>query len=119
MKISSTLGNFEEITLLAIIKIGENAYGAPIRQLMEEVMGRSVSAGALYTTLDRLMQKGYISSRQGERTPERGGKAKRYYKVEGAGIAALDDARRIRSEIQTNGGNGGGILWNRGDEGEP
>ena len=91
------LGSFEEIVLMAIRHLGENnAYGVPIRQAVEEATKRSTSVGALYTTLERLEEKGYISSRQGEATPERGGRAKRYFRLEGAGVQALTDAEMSR-----------------------
>ncbi|HLK59935.1 MAG TPA: helix-turn-helix transcriptional regulator [Chthonomonadaceae bacterium] len=86
------LGSFEEIVLLAIRHLGDNAYGVPIRQAVEEATKRSTSVGALYTTLERLEEKEFISSYQGEATRERGGRAKRYFRLEGAGIQALIDA---------------------------
>jgi PadR family transcriptional regulator, regulatory protein PadR len=93
-----SLGNFEEIVLLAVHKLGENAYGAKIRQTVAEATERDVSIGAIYATLDRLERKGYLKSWQGEATPERGGRAKRYFKVEGAGLEMLNhtNAARLR-----------------------
>jgi PadR family transcriptional regulator, regulatory protein PadR len=104
----SYLGEFEEIVLLTIARLGETAYGVKIRQTVEEVAGRPTSIGAIYTTLERLEQKGFISSRQGEPTPERGGRAKRYFKIEGAGAQVLTEAERVRallrSKLQPTGG---------------
>jgi len=93
------LGQFEEIVLLATLQLGEHAYGAKIRQKVEEATKRSISIGAVYATLDRLERKGFISSRQGEATPERGGRAKRYFKVEGAGETALKETQAARSKL--------------------
>jgi DNA-binding PadR family transcriptional regulator len=95
----STLGSFEEYVLFATLRLGEQAYGARIRQTVEEATGRSVSIGAVYATLDRLERKGFISSWQGEATPERGGRAKRYFRVEGAGIQILNETRAVRDRL--------------------
>ncbi len=93
------LGQFEEILLLAILHLGEQAYGARIRQKVEEAMEKSVAIGAVYTTLDRLERKGFVISWQGDPTPERGGRAKRYFRVEGAGEQALRDTREAREKL--------------------
>ena len=74
---------------MAILKLGDNAYGVPVRRLIEGETKRRTSFGALYTTFDRLEKKGYIRSRQGGATRERGGRAKRYLRVEAAGLEAL------------------------------
>jgi PadR family transcriptional regulator, regulatory protein PadR len=100
MKINNSyLGEFEELVLLAILRLDDNAYGTTIRQTVEEIGERFTSIGALYATLDRLEQKGFISSRQGEATPERGGRAKKYFKMEGTGLMALREADRIRKRL--------------------
>lgn len=83
------LGEFEQIVLLAVLRLGTNAYGFSVQQEIQQRTGRTCSIGAIYTTLDRLEQKGFVSSRIGEPTPERGGRAKKYFKVDGAGEAAL------------------------------
>jgi len=93
------LGNFEEIVLLAVLRLGEQAYGAKIRQTVAEATERDVSIGAVYATLDRLERKGYLKSWQGEATPERGGRAKRYFRVEGAGVQALSDTNAARNRL--------------------
>ena len=95
------LGEFEEIVLLAILRLRDNAYGVSIRQLIEDETARPTSIGAVYTTLERLEGKGYISSKHGEATAERGGKAKRYFKIEGAGAEAINDAMIARHRILT------------------
>jgi PadR family transcriptional regulator PadR len=86
---SDRLGPFEEIVLLALLRLRET-YGVPIRREIAERTGRDVSFGAVYTTLERLERKGYVSSRVGESTPERGGRAKKYYRIEAPGIKALE-----------------------------
>jgi PadR family transcriptional regulator, regulatory protein PadR len=93
------LGHFEEIILLAVLRLGQQAYGAKIRQTVAEATARDVSIGAVYATLDRLERKGYIKSWQGEATPERGGRAKRYFRVEGAGVQALNDTAAARHRL--------------------
>lgn len=93
------LGEFEEIVLLAVLRLRDNAYGVKLRQLIQEETGRQTSIGSVYTTLERLEQKGYVSSQQGESTPERGGRAKRYFKIEGAGVTALNETRIMRAKM--------------------
>src|SRR5947209_16358916 len=95
----NTLGSFEEYVLFATLRLGEQAYGAKIRQTVEGATGRSVSIGAVYATLDRLERKGFIVSWQGEATPERGGRAKRYFRVEGSGMQALNETRAARNRL--------------------
>lgn len=87
------LGEFEQIVLLALVRLDKNAYGVPIRQDIESRTKRSVSIGALYRTLDRLESKGYVRSWFGDPTPERGGRAKRYFQVEPLGVKALQRTR--------------------------
>ena len=87
------LGRFEEIVLLALVRLRENAYGVTIRREIAERTGRDASFGAVYTTLERLERKGYVSSRVGEPTPERGGRAKRYFRIEAPGRRALNSSR--------------------------
>lgn len=93
------LGQLEEILLIAIMRLRTNAYGVSIQRTVEEVGGRSTSLGAIYTTLERLEQKGYVSSYEGEATPQRGGRPKRYFKVEAPGLRALNDANSTRSQL--------------------
>lgn len=98
-KSNDYIGEFEELVLLAILKLGEGAYGVPIREALEEATGRTISVGALYATLNRLEEKGLISARAGEATPERGGRAKRYFRVEGGGVRALREAETARRNL--------------------
>src|SRR5215216_1517606 len=93
------LGRFEEYILFAVLQLGNEAYGAKIRQAVEEALEKSVSIGAVYATLDRLERKGFVASWQGESTPERGGRAKRYFKIEGAGLSALYEAEAVRRKL--------------------
>jgi PadR family transcriptional regulator, regulatory protein PadR len=83
------LGEFEQMVLLAILRLGENAYGMTIRREIEIRAKRATSIGALYLTLERLEQKSLISSDLGESTPERGGRAKRFFVLNPAGREAL------------------------------
>ena len=87
-----TLGEFEHIVLLAILRLGENAYGVTLRQEIQERTDRHPSPGALYITVDRLENKGFVSSRFGDPTPQRGGRAKRFYRVRPAGSKAVERA---------------------------
>ena len=83
------LGDFEQRILFALIRLGSDAYGVTIREEIETRTGRAVSAGALYTALDRLEKRGLVVSRLGEPTPQRGGKRKRLYTLQPAGERAL------------------------------
>ena len=93
---TEALGEFEQSVLLAIAHLSqadEDVYGVTIRQLIESRTERSVPVGALYTALDRLERKGYVSSRMGDPTPARGGRAKRHVVLRPGGIAALERSR--------------------------
>ena len=90
---SDSLGEFEQVALLALIRLRADAYGARIRAEIAERTGRDVSLGAIYTTLERLERKGFVSSARGAPTPERGGRAKRFYKIEAPGARALCKSR--------------------------
>jgi PadR family transcriptional regulator PadR len=96
----SYIGEFEELVLLAILSLGENAYGVPIRQALEEATGRSVTIGSLYTTLGRLEGKGLVQSRIGEATAERGGRAKRYYQVKSSAKSTLREVQAARERLK-------------------
>lgn len=99
MKRYATLGEFEQIVLLAILRLDETAYGVRIRREITDRTGRAVSPGALYTTLDRLEDKGFVISRLGDPTPERGGRAKRYYKVSASGRQAVQRAQNAYQSL--------------------
>jgi PadR family transcriptional regulator, regulatory protein PadR len=87
------LGEFEQIVLLAILRLGEDAYGVPIRLDIERRTGRALTVGALYRTLDRLEDKGFVSSAFSDPTPERGGRSKRYFRVKPLGLRSLRASR--------------------------
>ena len=81
--------------LLALVRLRDHAYGMRIRQEIEKRTGRDVSIGAVYTTLERMEAKGYVSSWMGEPTAERGGRAKRFFRLEAAGMAALSNTEEV------------------------
>lgn len=83
------MGEFEQLVLLAILHRANRAYGMEIREEIEERAGRDVSYGAVYTTLGRLARKGFVTSELGAPTPERGGRARKFFRVEPEGKAAL------------------------------
>ena len=86
------LGEFEQLVLLAILRLGDEAYGVTIRAELADRAGRTIAPGAMYTALERLEAKGAIRSRMGDPTPQRGGRAKRFVRVTAAGMQALNRA---------------------------
>jgi PadR family transcriptional regulator PadR len=88
------LGGFELLVLLALIRLGDEAYGVPISDAIEESSGREVAIGSVYITLARLEAKGLVSSRVGEPTAERGGRAKTYFHITAKGLRQVRQARR-------------------------
>ena len=84
------LGEFEHIVVLALLRLEDRAYGVTVRQEIQSRTNRDVSIGAVYATLDRLETKGYVRSRRGDPTPERGGRSKRFFRVTAEGLAAVD-----------------------------
>lgn len=86
------LGDFEQLVLLGVLRLGEEAYGAAIRQEIHVRSGRDVSISAVYTTLDRLEKKGLLHSWAGEPTAQRGGRRRRFYALRPAGTAAIRQA---------------------------
>lgn len=93
------LGEFEQLLLLAVMRLGTDAYGIAMRREIEERTGRSVSPGAIYPTMDRLEEKGYVTSYLGDPTPERGGRSRRYFRLQPAGIEALRKAHAAFSSM--------------------
>jgi DNA-binding PadR family transcriptional regulator len=87
------LGEFEHLVILALLRLGDQAYGVTVRQEIQLRTRRDVSIGAVYATLDRLETKGYVKSRQGDPTPERGGRSKRFFRVTAQGVAAVNRAQ--------------------------
>ncbi len=85
-----SLGEFEHLVLLAVLRLGADAYGMRVRREIAERTGRDVTIGAVYATLERLETKGLVTSQMGEATAERGGRAKRSFRLTGAGIEAVN-----------------------------
>lgn len=94
MAATPALGEFEQVVLLAILRLGDEAYGVTIREEIAKCTEREPAPGALYTTLDRLEEKGLVTSTYGDPTPERGGRAKRYFTVTARGVQAVARAQR-------------------------
>jgi PadR family transcriptional regulator PadR len=89
-----SLGEFEHIIVLALLRLEDRAYGVTVRQEIESRTQREVSIGAVYATLERLQTKGYVRSHRGEPTPERGGRAKRFFRVTAKGLTAVNRTQR-------------------------
>ncbi len=87
------LGEFEQIVLLAVVRLDDSAYGIALRDEIELHTGREVSVGSVYKALDRMEKRGLVVSTLGDPTPERGGRAKRFYSVELPGVVALHESR--------------------------
>ena len=99
MSLRNNLGEFEEIVMLTIGVLGENAYGLAIKDHIESRLNRGVSMGALHTALYRLEEKGYLKSRLGKATNVRGGKPKRFFIVTNRGQKALRKAMEDRQQL--------------------
>jgi len=93
------LGEFEEIVLLTVGVLEDNAYGVTIKDEIQQRTGRKASIGALHSALNRLEKKGYLRSREGGATTERGGRRKRYFTVTTYGKRALVQSRDLRNEL--------------------
>lgn len=92
--VAEILGTFEQIILLAVLRLGEDAYGRSVlREVEQSLLDRSIAAGAVYTTLDRLEAKGLLASKLGDGTAERGGRRRRFYRVTTSGSRALNEAK--------------------------
>ena len=98
----TNLGEFEELVLLTIAALVNDAYSVAICDELEKTAGRAAKLGVVHAVLNRLEEKGYVKSKLGEATSARGGKRKRYYTITNGGKAALVNAREIREQ-----------LWNR------
>ena len=95
----SDLGEFEEVVLLAVAALSPNAYSVVIAEELEQETGHAVSTGAVHAALQRLEQKGYVSSALGEATAERGGRRKRLFTVSALGGRILQDVRAVRNRL--------------------
>ncbi len=95
----TNLGEFQEIVLLSILVLDDQAYGLKIQKEISERLKRKLSRGALHTALMRLEEKGFLESEYGGATSERGGRRKRFYKLTNAGMEALQQAKELREEM--------------------
>jgi DNA-binding PadR family transcriptional regulator len=93
------LGEFELLVLLSVLHTEDAAYGVTIREAIEARTGRPVARGALYLTLERLVDKGYLRSWTGDASAQRAGKPRKYYQVEQAGLAAIKESRTMLREM--------------------
>ena len=94
MRKGEYLGNFDLMLLLAVLRLGEEAYGVTIAQELEQHTGREVVIASVYARLESPQERGLVNSSLGDPTPERGGRAKRYFRITGAGIREIREARR-------------------------
>lgn len=93
------LGGFELMLLLAVIHLGEEAYGVPISREIEKYRGKDVAVGSVYAALERLEAKGLVTSMLGDPTPERGGKAKRFFRITKEGLREVHQTRRVLTRL--------------------
>jgi PadR family transcriptional regulator, regulatory protein PadR len=102
-----TLGPLEQSVMYAILRLRNDAYGVTIQREIASQAGRDMSFGAIYTTLERLEKKGFVNSRTGEATAVRGGRAKKYFTVTGAGQTALHEGERAMAALRGDFGTAG------------
>jgi DNA-binding PadR family transcriptional regulator len=95
------LGGFELLVLLALIRIGEDAYGVPIAKAIEESSGRNVALGSVYVALERLEAKGFVRPERGEPTAVRGGRAKTFFRITARGLREVRNAQRTLVRLWT------------------
>jgi len=93
------LGEFEEVVMLTVGILNDNAYGVSVKKEIEERLSRKVSVGALQSALSRLEEKGYLQSREGETTQERAGRPKRYFRITAVGRKAMEYTRNTRESL--------------------
>ena len=96
------ISNFELMVMLALIRLGDDAYGVPISQEIEAQSGRDVAVGSVYAALERLEERKLVASRMGEPTAERGGRAKRYFKVTARGLKEVRETQRTLEKLWKN-----------------
>jgi PadR family transcriptional regulator, regulatory protein PadR len=99
MREHAYLGEFELMILLTLIRLGDEAYGVPLARELSAIRGGDVSVGSVYAALDRLELKGLIASNLGDPSPERGGRAKRYFRVTEEGLHSVRETRKILSKL--------------------
>ena len=92
-------GEWELLVMLTVMRLGDQAYGVPICREIERQMGCEAAVGSVYATLERLAGKGFVSSQLGDPTAERGGRAKRYFRVTAAGIREIQQTRRVLTRL--------------------
>jgi PadR family transcriptional regulator PadR len=97
--VADVLGAFEQAVLLAVVRLRDEAYGRAILKEVQARLERDIAAGAVHATLERLEHRGLLSSRLGAGTPVRAGRARRYYRLQPAGMTALNNARRAVDNI--------------------
>ena len=95
----TNLGDFELMVMLALLRLGDDAYGVPISREIEQQSGREVALGSVYATLERLEGRGLVSSHLGKPTAERGGKAKRYFRVTAYGLRKARETRQALMKL--------------------
>jgi DNA-binding PadR family transcriptional regulator len=93
------MGEFEELTLLAVRALGDHTYAVPVQQFVEEATARDVSIGAVYSALSRLEAKGFVRSAMGDATARRGGKSRRLFEVTPLGLKTARELHRVREKI--------------------
>jgi PadR family transcriptional regulator PadR len=99
MREHNYLGEFELMLLLTLIHLGDDAYGVPLSRELALRRGRDVSVGSVYAALDRLELKGLVASNLGDSTPERGGRAKRYFRVTRQGLRSVHETRKVLTKL--------------------
>lgn len=99
MKRRDYLGNFQLMVMLVLIRLGENAYGVPVSREIQQISGRRVALGSVYATLERLQAKGLVRSQIGDPTPERGGRAKRYFQVTAKGLQEVRETQMALKKL--------------------
>jgi PadR family transcriptional regulator, regulatory protein PadR len=108
MKTDCALGGFELVLLLAVLRLGDQAYGVTIRRELLSKAKKDVTIGAIYTALERMERKALIESWLGEPTPTRGGRAKRFYRLTAKGLKVLDETQRAIQGLMVGLGLAGG-----------
>jgi len=93
------VSNFELMVMLALIRLGDEAYGVPISREIEEHSGHDVALGSVYAALERLRDRGFVISSVGEPTPERGGRAKKYFKITGKGMKVVQETQQTLTRL--------------------
>lgn len=96
---TSLLGEVEQLVLLSVLRLGEEAYAVPMRELIQRESGVSLSRGTMYVTLERLERKGYVASWFSDPQAVRGGKARRYFRLKPLGLTALKTSRDAVSRL--------------------